>query len=957
MEQTKILVATITNFYETTSEPSRRELGIILENFRQSKGSWRIAISIINDSNPVNVQFFGAETLYFVISKKFEEILESVENSDGLKTFFLQKLSSSAHSLAHSVLNKLSAGLALFILKCLPDIWNNPINELQLFWSCQIELLLRVLAEISSEFHHLNVSLDHRQSIKTELQKSTKEIVKLVQQILGDNDLTCSVRNAAVECIEGWLKLPGANLLDFLSVFDALFINISNDYLGLTRILDTIKSNDELRNLPRLLWQLISALTEIILPQILMELDFAQRESIGNGSEQLIEKMEDLTPLICTIVEFAHEYAKNIVDFVCKNFNEQLVVEVYSKLCSFFLYISTFPGLYPIQECISDLPEPWWRSLREELLQIDEGFNWSLNKLYLKKESIKLYLQLLESSSIKFIYSKEINSLNKELFEKFERYRNFERSDVCINSIQIAPKETVELLSNKLKVSLDKCDVISSEAIIYLLTESADFLQSNHLEMFLPSIFKCVTLEEWKLLQISNTDLFYFSKSYLRFIQAIEHLLINCSERERIIPIIVKTILSILQMSELSKTSFETLIVIMKSREDFIKGIIDQIINGCYAYFANESHPSDLRILSMRCCGTGLSFKDNETIIKSVQNMIFPWLKELQNLSNQLPKTGGWLEKINFELSILASLVATLHNSNNSDKKIESPVKSILKQSLPLFNNLLVSVKYPSEEIIEKICSVLEAGILSLYTNVSPLLENYLNFLDVIITSNPMPACELAKRLFLTFHKESNETPILIKHLASWFFGRFSSISDNLQNSNFPNILDEKLVELANHIFKKFWDPIMFASGLSGDVAHFVSQFIQSACFILAGVIEISRDVSLTQDSLRTTSLFLKKFSQNESRVLMQSVEIIAERTISAVFISIQKESMLTANVNYIADILFFFASKYPLQTRTIIQQLPNGDSQIVKSMFSSPSLKNYRLRVLQLHQAFLHRI
>uniref|UniRef100_A0A914NH32 Exportin-1/Importin-beta-like domain-containing protein n=1 Tax=Meloidogyne incognita TaxID=6306 RepID=A0A914NH32_MELIC len=282
-------------------------------------------ISIVDNSNPVNVQFFGAETLYFVISKKFDEILESVENSDELKTFFLQKLSSSAHSLAHSVLNKLSAGLALFILKCLPDIWNDPISELQLFWSCQIELLLRVLAEISTEFHHLNVSLDHRQSIKTELQKSTKEIVKLVQQVLGDNDLSCSIRNAAVECIEGWLKLPGANLLDFLSVFDALFNNISNDYMGLTRILDTIKSNDELRNLPRLLWQLISALTQIILPQILMELDFSQI-----GSEQLMEKMEDLTPLICTIVEFAHEYAKNIVDFVCKNFHEPLVVEVYS---------------------------------------------------------------------------------------------------------------------------------------------------------------------------------------------------------------------------------------------------------------------------------------------------------------------------------------------------------------------------------------------------------------------------------------------------------------------------------------------------------------------------------------------------------------------------------------------------------------------------------------------------
>uniref|UniRef100_A0A914LKP3 Exportin-1/Importin-beta-like domain-containing protein n=1 Tax=Meloidogyne incognita TaxID=6306 RepID=A0A914LKP3_MELIC len=951
--QTKLLVTSITNFYETTSETSRRELGNILENFRQSKGSWRLAISIIDNSNPVNVQFFGAETLYFVISKKFDEILESVENSDELKTFFLQKLSSSAHSLAHSVLNKLSAGLALFILKCLPDIWNDPISELQLFWTCQIELLLRVLAEISTEFHHLNVSLDHRQSIKTELQKSTKEIVKLVQQVLGDNDLSCSIRNAAVECIEGWLKLPGANLLDFLSVFDALFNNISNDYLGLTRILDTIKSNDELRNLPRLLWQLISALTQIILPQILMELDFSQI-----GSEQLMEKMEDLTPLICTIVEFAHEYAKNIVDFVCKNFYEQVVVEVYSKLCSFFLYISTYPGLYPIQECISDLPEPWWRSLREELLQLDESFSWSSNKLILKKQSIKIYLQLLESVSTKFIYSEQINSLSKENFEKFEKYRNFERSDVCINSIQIAPKETVELLANKLKVSLDNRDILGMESVIHLLTEAADFLQSNHLEMFLPSISQRVNLEEWELLQISKTDLFYFSKTYLRFIRAIEHLLINCFERKSAFPKIVKNILSILKLSDLSKSSFETLIVLMKSREDYIfMSVIDQIITGCYTYFIDESYSSDLRIFSIRCFGTGLSFKNNLTIIEKVQYLIFPWLKEFQNLSNQTPKTEGWLDRINFELSILASLLATLNNSNNSCQEIESPVKSILKQSLPLFNNLLSAIEYPSEEIIEKICAVLEAGILSLYTNVSPLLENYLNFLDAIITSNPVPACELAKRLFLTFHKESDETPILIKHLAGWFFNRFSSISNNPQNSNFPNLLDEKLVELTNHIFKKFWDPIIFAAGLSEEIVYFVSQFIQTACFILAGVIEISRDVSLTQDSLRTTSFFFKKFSQNDNRVLMQSIEIIAEKMISAVFMSIQNESMLSTNVNYIADILFFFASKYPSQTRTIIQQLPNGNSQIVQLMFSSPSLKNYRLRLLQMHQEILHRI
>ncbi|KAF7638454.1 Xpo1 domain-containing protein [Meloidogyne graminicola] len=953
MDNSKILLTSITQFYETKSESSRKDLGIILENFRQGRGSWRVAVSFIDNTNPVNVQFFGAETLYFIISRRFDEILEHIENIDELKAFFLHKLSSSAHSLAHSVLNKLSAAFALFILKCLPDIWGDSISELQVFWSCQIELLLRVLAEISSEFNHLNVSLDHRQNIRTELQKSTNGIVQMVQQVMMDNDLSCSVRNAAVECIEGWMKLPGTNLLDFLSIFDVLFNNICNDYMGLTRILDTIKSNDGLRNLHRLLWQLTSALTNSVLPQILMELNLPQEET-----DNLLEKMEDISPLISTIVEFAQEYSKYIVDFVCKNYNEQSIVEVYLKLCTFFFHVSTFPGLYPTQECISDLPEPWWRSLREELLQLDEGFTWSSNRYHLKEGSIKWYLQMLESAILKFVYSKEINLFDKESLEKFEQYRTFERSDVSINAIQLASQETVLLLTNKLNIFLEACDVLSSEAVIHLLTEAADFLRFNHLNMLLPTIYKCITLNEWKMRNVSDTELIYFAKSYLRFIQKIEHLLINCSENERVLKTIVQTILSYIQIPELNKSSFETLLIIMKRKENVIKIIVDQIINCCYEYFANELNPSDLRILSMRCLGTGLSFKDNETIIKSLQQMLFPWLKELQNVANQLPKNDGWLERINFELSILASLVSSLRKSSNNDQIAlsESPVKLILTQSLPLFNNLLSVTGHPSVEIIEKICDVLEAGILSLYTNVAPLLQNYLCFIDIIITTNPVPACELAKKLFLTFHKESDETPILIKHLASWYLSRFTSISNNLNISNFPTILDENLVEFAHHIFKKFWDPIMFASTFSEETYNFVLQFIQSACYLLDTVIELSRDASLMQESLRGLSLFLKKLSQNDNGQLIRSVEIVAEKTISVVFLSIRNESTLSANVNHIADILFFFMSKYPSQTRTIIQNLPNGDSQHVSLMFSSPSVKVFRLHVLQMHQTFLHK-
>lgn len=38
-----------------------------------------------------------------------------------------------------------------------------------------------------------------------------------------------SLKNAAVECIEMWLKLPGVKLEEFMDVFTHVFINITND--------------------------------------------------------------------------------------------------------------------------------------------------------------------------------------------------------------------------------------------------------------------------------------------------------------------------------------------------------------------------------------------------------------------------------------------------------------------------------------------------------------------------------------------------------------------------------------------------------------------------------------------------------------------------------------------------------------------------------------------------------
>lgn len=217
----------------------------------------------------------------------------------------------------------------------------------------------------------------------------------------------------------------------------------------LARIIGTLKSNDELQNYPQIIWQIVQVIIKDVCPLIQSELNTIFMERGAHN-----ERMEDLVPVISTIVEFMREFAKIIVDNASKNIQHQPIIEVYSLLCQFFLRISTLPGIYPIQECLSDLPEPWWISLTEELLQIEPGDE---GKKQLKLQSIHWFIQILEVAITKFTHNSEMDLLNKDELERFESYR-LERSNVSLNAIQIAPNETMSLFSNNLHNALNNFD-------------------------------------------------------------------------------------------------------------------------------------------------------------------------------------------------------------------------------------------------------------------------------------------------------------------------------------------------------------------------------------------------------------------------------------------------------------------------------------------------------------------
>uniref|UniRef100_A0A915D4J8 Exportin-1/Importin-beta-like domain-containing protein n=1 Tax=Ditylenchus dipsaci TaxID=166011 RepID=A0A915D4J8_9BILA len=732
----------VQEFYNTQSEVRRKELQTALNKVQEKPECWKMSMMLVQGSYPGVVQFYGAKSIYTLLSKRFDEVVESSEKTNEVREFFVQKLSSSAQSMPHSLLNVLSSGFAVFLLKCLPDVWPDPFTELINLWftkDTQQELLLRVLAEVAAEYQRLTISWKQKRILKSSLLKVCPTIVQISHSVLADPQSSPSMKNAAVECIELWLKLPGAKISDFMEAFTSLFNNIASDIVALSRILSTLKSNEELPNLPQIIKQITKYIAVSICPVILNEVN---NVLCGTTSS------EDITPLICAVTEFVHGFIRQIVAITAGS-NDQEFVKVYFDLCLFFTQLSTLDALYPTRECISDLPEPFWTSLREELLQGDEDKPYAANKRILCNESVKYFLELLQSATGKISFFLEIET-------QFEAYR-ISRGDVSSNAMLISPTETINIFVTKLNESLDKENIFRSESVLFYVKEAADFIKGDHLDLLYPVLCKCNNVKNWR--SVRPNDFLRFANTLLDVLQRLEHLILTSRRAHEILPQIIKLVLDLLVFPELGEKALETVITYVKNKDASVQTVLDPIISSCYSYFETETNPELVRLQAMKAVGKGLSFKPWEFILNSLDQILLPRLVSLKQVldGSYSLSISQQKSRVIFELSVIEQLVATIE-TNQGVEDIESatstPVQMILNQCVPLFD-LLLGNPNSTGDVVEKVCDVLRAGVLSLHTSLAPLIGLYVNYLDMIIFKHPIPASELAKSLFLAFRSNT----------------------------------------------------------------------------------------------------------------------------------------------------------------------------------------------------------
>jgi hypothetical protein len=114
-------------------------------------------------AHDVTLRFFAAKCLHHKLHTGWEEYGSDEQNVHQLREFLLACVESSTPS-THTVVDiKLIDCLCTFVLQCVPDVWETPVDDLIARWSVsQPLLLLRFLAALPAQWQALRVSLERR---------------------------------------------------------------------------------------------------------------------------------------------------------------------------------------------------------------------------------------------------------------------------------------------------------------------------------------------------------------------------------------------------------------------------------------------------------------------------------------------------------------------------------------------------------------------------------------------------------------------------------------------------------------------------------------------------------------------------------------------------------------------------------------------------------------------------
>ena len=662
--------------YHNQNETLQSQANEFLTLAQVSPQAWQFSKQLLDNSKPIEVQYFGANTLYFKVSKFWHEL--DTEKQLELRNLLINSLISYLPQQGCRIIEKrLSLALAAFVVNSVGSTWENAIEELMTTlqpnnWNGIsgdriLQVLIELLSLIPEEFQTTHFTMYQRTITRSALLKSINQVFQLIHAVMSQQQITNDLKQSSIKCFANWSEKTGPLIITDAheQLITMVLQAVCDEELCQTAVdaLTNIYSHPEIHKHPLSVLQLIDKM--ICLESVLCK--------------AIPESNADLCSCIYNLfIQIAETHSRLLLDTIIDKPQHR---DSIFKLIQIILQCSASPGHYPVDETYSEQAFNFWYTLQDDIIASDESRIQTYLTLFnpLFQSLIGAFLTKVQFPPDD-IYEKEWTNEDKESFRCY-------RQDIgdsfmyCYNILRVSMLSSLTihftLAGNDLTSKLDNDNRKSwqyLEAIIYTfgsIAENVDIEEST----YLPQIFN--SLPKIPFHQVQSPRLM---STTMDMIAAYSEWIFNHTSY---LPNVIQLMmLGLKSHQQVTISATMALKDIIRECQTVIQPYSGQVLSVCEELLKETRLKPKEQARLMCTVGLVLSIMPIDMIMNSIEKFVTPIFFKLQNIINQCDQNPAncpaFKDEVANQLNMLAMLFSTL-DVNLKRVEIEEGDSALLK--------------------------------------------------------------------------------------------------------------------------------------------------------------------------------------------------------------------------------------------------------------------------------------
>ncbi|RWS16817.1 importin-13-like protein [Dinothrombium tinctorium] len=740
--------------------------------FQVSFEAWEFCWLLLSPNKPLEVQYFGANSLHLKIHKFWHE-LDCDEKKIALRSKLLETICNYALEGSLRIVElKLCLSIAAYVVKSISDFWPTAINDLIDNFRPQqlqcipphkvIHTLVEILTVIPEEFNSTPMSLNERTVCRHALLQNVDHVFAVLQSVLQQVS-SVDIQQLAVKCFSNWSQNLGPLILGDAhdSILSIVINSIRNEELTVCCIetINTIYSHPEIHKYPNSVLKLIEKIVpfEDLLNQAITE----QNMFICGALYSLfIHIGESHSRLLLSAIVDKPEHRDNIL-----------------KLISIILQCSATSGYYPVDETVSEQAFNFWYTFQDDIIASEE------EKLgtYLSVFS-PLYQSLIETliNKVQYppdvIYDKDWSNEDKESFRCY-------RQDIgdtfmyCYNMLRVSMLSTLVAHFN---IALDHLNRHIHnpqekpwqhlESVLFALSsiaENVDVEESNYITQIFDSLPR-IPFYQIDAPRLISTLMEMFG-SYCEWL----------FNHQNYLPTVLSLLILGLKSENIAiVTATMALKDITRECQSLIQPYAEHLLTACEESLRPES-PLKPKERSRLMCTVGqlLTVMPYDVTMNYLNVLLPPLLTPLKEALDPAEKQYTIRTTVISHINMFSMLFATLDpDMKQIDPEEDDEIRVKLKKDIngchptyPIFKEVLplfaaMAQKWSNDEtVIDAISECIKRALINLLDHVRPLVIDIMQLTCTVYCGCFQPSLlDVLKQIVILFAVDTELQPYLI---------------------------------------------------------------------------------------------------------------------------------------------------------------------------------------------------